>query len=107
MPRWAMLSLLTLSALAAALGLRLGWMTATLDESAVIDRYAGRYVAAGGDRADCHAEPGAALFERVVVICAPPGRPGARHLWAVAPWGQLLRADTPGARDAHDREASG
>lgn len=97
MPRWAFMSLAILTGLAAALGLRLGWMTATLDESRIIERYAGVYEAAGGTRADCHVRPGAGFLERIVVTCTPPARPEARHVWVVAPWGTLLRVDMPPA----------
>ncbi|MFP4044941.1 MAG: hypothetical protein ACLFTP_10305 [Rhodosalinus sp.] len=106
MPRWAFMSLAILPALAAALGLRLGWMTATLDESRIIERYARVYEAAGGARAECHARPGERGFERLVVVCVPPDRPAARHVWAVGPWGQLLRADTPRTRDSTPEDAA-
>ncbi|KPQ21072.1 MAG: hypothetical protein HLUCCA24_01535 [Rhodobacteraceae bacterium HLUCCA24] len=106
MPRWAFMSLAILTGLAAALGLRLGWMTATLDESRIIERYAGVYEAAGGARAECHARPGERGFERLVVVCTPPDRPAARHVWAVGPWGQLLRADTPRTRDSSPEDSA-
>jgi hypothetical protein len=96
MPRGAVISLGVFLALVGALGLRLGWLAATLDESALIDRYAAAYVAGGGVRSECHAEPGAGPLARLRVVCAPPDRPGARHVWTVAPWGQLLSVDRPG-----------
>ena len=100
MPRRAVIPLLVVLGLVGALGLRLGWLAATLDDSALIERYTAAYVAGGGDRSDCHAEPGAGALARLRVVCVPPARPAARHVWTVAPWGQLLSVQRPGTGGA-------
>lgn len=99
MPRGAVISLGVFLGLVGALGLRLGWLAATLDESALIERYADAYATGGGDRADCHAEPGAGALTRLRVVCTPEGQPAARHVWTLAPWGQLLSLERPGGEE--------
>jgi hypothetical protein len=95
-----------LLAAAGALGAGLGWRTAGLSETEIIEHYAALYAArgAGAERGHCHAEPGRAMLERLVVVCTPPGRPEARVAYHVAPWGQLWRADTPADRTATPEE---
>lgn len=77
----------------AILGLRYGWVAATMTETDVIKRYAERYVEAAGDGAalsDCHAYPGEGLPGIwLVVRCAPPQSAGPNHLFFVNRLGGL------------------
>ncbi|NNE53645.1 MAG: hypothetical protein HKN30_14740 [Sulfitobacter sp.] len=76
MPRWLWWTPLALLVLGFALvGLRYGWIAATITETDVINRYAARYIKErGGDAAlaDCVAYPGqAGSGIWLVVRCTP------------------------------------
>jgi hypothetical protein len=71
---WAPLAALVLGF--ALLGLRWGWLAATITETDVINKYAQRYVemaGAGAQLTDCTAVPGdASEGIWMIVRCAPP-----------------------------------
>lgn len=78
-------------ALVAVIGLRLGWVSATLTETEVIERYASAYLQEAGDGAaltDCHAETGQAPWIKLRVVCR--NSLGREWRFGAGLWGQLV-----------------
>ena len=78
-------------ALVAVIGLRLGWVAATITETEVIGRYASAYVTEAGGGAeltDCHAEAGQTWWIKLRVVCVSPD--GREWRYGAGLWGQLM-----------------
>ena len=78
-------------ALVAVIGLRLGWLAASLTETDVIERYAAAYLAeagAGAALSNCHAETGQGHWVKLRVICRHPD--GREWRFGAGLWGQLV-----------------
>ena len=108
MPRWlwwAPLGLLTLGA--AVMGLRLGWIAATITETDVITRFSQTYLADHGAAAevtDCYATPGQDLRGIwIVVRCQPFGGEGT-YAYFVNGFGGLEYARRPGEGQSRQAE---
>jgi hypothetical protein len=87
----ALLVLGAFLALVAVIGLRLGWLAASLTETNVIERYAAAYLAEAGTGAglsDCHAESGQGYWVKLRVICRHPD--GREWRFGAGLWGQLV-----------------
>ena len=89
---WAIVLLLAL--IAVFFGLRLGYKTASLTETDIINHYVGAFLdtmQSSGlvvDSGFCHAEPGVRRWERLRVVCRTPS--GAIYIYSIGHWGQLL-----------------
>ena len=89
---WKIVSILAL--VVVFFGLRLGYKSATLTETDIIDHYVGAYLdtmQSSGltvDSGFCHAEPGLRAWERLRVVCRTPS--DAKYVYSVGHWGQLL-----------------
>ena len=89
---WKIGSILAL--IAVFFGLRLGYKTATLTETDIIDHYVGAYLdtmQSSGlvvDSRFCHAKPGVRRWERIRIVCRAPSE--AIYIYSIGPWGQLL-----------------
>ena len=77
-------------ALVAVIGLRLGWLAASLTETDVIERYAAAYLAeagAGAALSNCHAETAQGHWVKLRVICRHPD--GREWRFGAGLWGRL------------------
>ena len=87
--RWGPLAVVTL--IGALFVFRLGWIAAHLDESALLEHYAGLYVAETGDGAkpsDCVGGLGTRRQVRLVIRCTTPQ--GALRVYMIGRFGRLL-----------------
>lgn len=103
MPRWLFFAPLAALVMAvAALGLRQGYVRATLTETDVINRYAAQYLQEAGPGAaltDCLARPGQRAGVWLVVICTAPAQAGS-YAYYVNRLGALEFRAGPEAQEA-------
>jgi hypothetical protein len=93
MQAWHIIGLICL--VVGVLGLRLGYKTATLTETDIIDHFTGAYLdemlrqGEVADSSDCYAVPETGIYRRMRVVCE---RGDSRFNYVVGYWGQVILA---------------